>query len=83
MTILEKELASPSSAAIPSLVHAVVRDNVGAVVSQAVLSEVVKRLSDGTVKDADVRKRCIEGVLEALSGRVVNYEEQVRRPALD
>ncbi|KAG2013611.1 COP8 [Coprinopsis cinerea AmutBmut pab1-1] len=54
----------------------VVRDVGGIVVARTVLSELVKLLGEGTIKDHDIRRRVIEETLETIQPRLVSYEEQ-------
>jgi COP9 signalosome complex subunit 4 len=53
------------------------QDNVGLVVGRQVLSELVKTLGEGTIKDMQLRKRLVEDTLSAVQPRIVSYEEQV------
>ncbi|KAF8639949.1 hypothetical protein AX17_001199 [Amanita inopinata Kibby_2008] len=63
---------------IHTLVHTVVnQDNVGLVVGRQVLAELVRALAQGTVKDADLRRRIVEDTLATVQPRIVSYEEQV------
>jgi COP9 signalosome complex subunit 4 len=52
-------------------------DNVGLVVGRQVLSELVKVLGEGTIRDHDLRKRVVEETLATVQPRIVSYEEQV------
>ena len=62
-----------------ALVDTVVnQDSVGLVVGRQVLSELVKILGEGAIKDVDLRKRVVEDTLETVQPRIVSYEEQVR-----
>ncbi|KNZ81463.1 COP9 signalosome complex subunit 4 [Termitomyces sp. J132] len=70
----------PSSlvADLHKLVDTVVnQDSVGLVVGRQVLSELVKILGEGSVKDAELRKRVVEDTLTTVQPRIVSYEEQV------
>ncbi|KJA30241.1 hypothetical protein HYPSUDRAFT_50595 [Hypholoma sublateritium FD-334 SS-4] len=61
-----------------ALVDTVVnQDSVGLVVGRQVLSELVKILGEGAIKDVDLRKRVVEDTLETVQPRIVSYEEQV------
>ncbi|KAJ7068304.1 hypothetical protein C8F01DRAFT_1117685 [Mycena amicta] len=61
-----------------SLVDTVVnQDSVGLVVGRQVLSELVKILGDGAVKDPELRKTLVEDTLSVIQPRIVSYEEQV------
>ena len=53
----------------------IISDNVGPVVSQSALNELVKRLE--VIKDADLKRNSIQSILAALSSRSVSYEEQI------
>ncbi|KAF8974531.1 hypothetical protein BDZ97DRAFT_1647133 [Flammula alnicola] len=61
-----------------TLVDTVVnQDSVGLVVGRQVLSELVKILGEGAIKDVDLRKRVVEDTLATVQPRIVSYEEQV------
>ena len=47
------------------------------VVGRQVLSELVKSLSGGAIKDTELRKRVVEDTLATIQPRIVSYEEQV------
>ena len=68
----------PSSAHdLHALVDTVVnQDSVGLVVGRQVLSELVKILGEGTIKDVELRKRVVEDTLATVQPRIVSYEEQ-------
>lgn len=71
---------SPSSVAkeVHTLVdHVVNQDTAGLVVARQVLSELVKGLGEGAIKDAELRRKIIEDTLETVQPRIVSYEEQV------
>jgi len=53
------------------------QDTVGLVVGRQVLSELVKTLGEGSIKDVQLRKRLVEDTLSAVQPRIVSYEEQV------
>lgn len=53
------------------------QDSVGLVVGRQVLSELVKTLGEGTIRDVQLRKRLVEDTLSAVQPRIVSYEEQV------
>lgn len=78
------EIFSQPEPAIPAslrlLVDTVVnQDSVGLVVGRQVLSEVVKSLGEGIVKDYDLRKQLVESTLTIVQPRIVSYEEQVHQ----
>lgn len=83
-TSLLKEALSQSNptslvADVHTLVDAVVnQDNVNLVVGRQVLSELVKQLSEGVVKDREVRKRIVQDTIALAQRHLVSYEEQVR-----
>lgn len=56
------------------------QDSIGLVVGRQVLSELVKSLGDGIIKDVQLRKRLVEDTLSAVQPRIVSYEEQVSMP---
>lgn len=61
-----------------TLVDTVVnQDSVGLVVGRQVLSELVKVLAEGAIKDIELRKRVVEDTLNTVQPRIVSYEEQV------
>lgn len=65
---------------LKALVDTVVnKDSVGLVVGRQVLAELVKVLSEGAIKDSDLKKRVVEETLETLQPRIVSYEEQVMK----
>ncbi|KAG6876256.1 hypothetical protein C0993_004668 [Termitomyces sp. T159_Od127] len=53
------------------------QDSVGLVVGRQVLSELVKILGEGSIKDAELRKRVVEDTLSTVQPRIVSYEEQI------
>ncbi|KAG6890351.1 hypothetical protein C0992_002176 [Termitomyces sp. T32_za158] len=53
------------------------QDSVGLVVGRQVLSELVKILGEGSIKDAELRRRVVEDTLSTVQPRIVSYEEQV------
>lgn len=64
-------------------VHAIVdnvvnQESVGLVISRLILSELVKALSEGKIKDTELRKVIVQGTLNIVQPRIVSYEEQVR-----
>ncbi|KAI0650818.1 hypothetical protein C8Q79DRAFT_1064298 [Trametes meyenii] len=63
---------------IRTLVDNVVnQESVGLVISRGILSELVKALSGGKIKDTDRRKRIVEDTLNIIQPRIISYEEQV------
>jgi COP9 signalosome complex subunit 4 len=76
--ILVREDHSTVAADLHLLLDTVVnQDSVGLVVGRQVLSELVKTLGEGTIKDVQLRKRLVEDTLSAVQPRIVSYEEQV------
>jgi COP9 signalosome complex subunit 4 len=76
--ILTRATPSTVVADLHTLVDTVVnQDSVGLVVGRQVLSELVKILGEGTIKDVDLRKRVVEDTLATVQPRIVSYEEQV------
>lgn len=74
--------SGPNPSAIAADLHTLVdtvvnQDNVGLVVGRQVLSELVKVLGEGTVKDVELRKRIVQDTLTTIQPRIVSYEEQV------
>ena len=60
-----------------TLVDTVVNQDAGGlVVGRQVLSELVKVLGEGAIKDAELRKRVVEDTLATVQPRIVSYEEQ-------
>ncbi|KAI1795235.1 hypothetical protein LXA43DRAFT_882427 [Ganoderma leucocontextum] len=59
------------------LVENVNQDSVGLVIGRLVLTELVKALSEGKIKDTELRKTIVRDVLELIQPRIVTYEEQV------
>jgi len=53
------------------------QDNIGLVVSRQVLSELVKILGGGTIKNHELRKCVVKDILATVQPRIVSYEEQV------
>jgi hypothetical protein len=76
--IITRSNQSAVAADLHILVNTVVNhDNVGLVVGRQVLSELVKVLGEGAIKDAELRKRVVEDTLTTVQPRIVSYEEQV------
>ncbi|KAI0771632.1 hypothetical protein BD413DRAFT_58918 [Trametes elegans] len=76
--ILSRSDQSNLTAEIHTLIDNVVnQESVGLVISRGVLSELVKALSEGKVKDPEQRKQIVEDTLRIVQPRIVSYEEQV------
>ncbi|KAL6300798.1 hypothetical protein BKA93DRAFT_800404 [Sparassis latifolia] len=80
-SILAEVLSRPDQAElakdIHTIVETVVQDNVGLIIGRQVLSELVKALAEGAVKNNELRKRVVEDTLATVQPRLVSYEEQV------
>ena len=76
--LISREDQSSLAADVHTLVDNVVnQESVGLVISRLILSELVKALADGTVKDRTARKNIVEDTLNIIRPRIVSYEEQV------
>ncbi|KAH9899865.1 hypothetical protein C8Q73DRAFT_743706 [Cubamyces lactineus] len=76
--ILSREDQSNLAADIHTLIDNVVnQESIGLVISRSILSELVKALSEGKVKDTNLRKQIVEDTLSIVQPRIVSYEEQV------
>jgi COP9 signalosome complex subunit 4 len=75
---LSKANQTSNSSNVHTLIDTVVnQDNVGLVVGRQVLSELVRLLGEGVIKDRELRKRIVEDTLATIQPRLVSYEEQV------
>jgi COP9 signalosome complex subunit 4 len=82
LSLLSEIFSRPSSASTAADLHTLVdtvinQDNVGLVVGRQVLSELVRMLGEGIVKDNELRRRIVEDTLATVQRRLVSYEEQV------
>ncbi|RDB22701.1 COP9 signalosome complex subunit 4 [Hypsizygus marmoreus] len=82
ISLIPEILARPTPASVAADLHTLVdtvvnQDSVGLVVGRQVLSELVKILGDGAIKDVELRKRVVEDTLNTVQPRIVSYEEQV------
>ncbi|KAI0638191.1 hypothetical protein C8Q77DRAFT_1070498 [Trametes polyzona] len=78
LEILSREDQSNLHADIHTLVDNVVnQESVGLVISRGIISELVKALSEGKIRDTEQRKRIVEDILSIIQPRIVSYEEQV------
>ncbi|KZT05510.1 uncharacterized protein LAESUDRAFT_714771 [Laetiporus sulphureus 93-53] len=59
------------------LVENVVQENVGHVIGRQVLSELVKALDDGRIRNNALRKQIVQDILNTIQPRIITYEEQV------
>nr|VWO97753.1 N/A [Ganoderma boninense] len=75
--LLTREDQTGLDSDIHLLVENVNQDSVGLVIGRLVLTELVKALSEGKVKDTELRKTIVKDVLELIQPRIVTYEEQV------
>ena len=76
------QILSQSDDAVARDLHTLVdtvvnQESVGLVVGRQVLSELVRILPEGAIKDTDLRKRVVEETLAIVQPRIVSYEEQV------
>ena len=80
--LLSREDYSTLAADIHTLVDNVVnQESVGLVISRLILSELVKALSEGKIKDTQLRKQIVQDTLNIVQPRIVSYEEQVSTPS--
>lgn len=81
ISLIPEILAKPPDSLVTdlhTLVDTVVNlDAVGLVVGRQVLSELVKVLGEGVIKDLGLRKRVVENTLNTVQPRIVSFEEQV------
>lgn len=82
ISLLQEIISRSDQSTIATDLHSVVdtvvnQESVGLVVGRQVLSELVKILGDGVIKDTDLRKRVVEDTLATVEPRIVSYEEQV------
>ena len=80
--LLTEVLSQQGTTAITRDVHTVIetvvtQDNVGIVVGRQILSELVKNLAGGIVKNLDVKKEIVKDTLAIVQPHLVSYEEQV------
>ncbi|CAL1700674.1 unnamed protein product [Somion occarium] len=80
ISLLQEVFSSPDRSRIAQDIHTIVenviQDSVGIVVGRQVLTELVKILGDGSIKDHDLRKRIVEDTIAIIQPRLVSYEEQ-------
>ncbi|KAF9457017.1 hypothetical protein BDZ94DRAFT_1274274 [Collybia nuda] len=82
ISLIPEILARSDPSAVLADLHILVdtvvnQDNIGLVVGRQVLSELVKILGEGTIKDINLCKRVVEDTLATVQPRIVSYEEQV------
>ena len=76
--IFAEQQSATFTADIHTLVNTVVnQDSVGLVVGRQVLSELVKILTDGAIRDQELKKTILQDTLTIAQPRLVSYEEQV------
>lgn len=76
--LISREDQTDLPADIHTLVDNVVnQESVGLVISRLILSELVKALSEGKVKNTELKKAIVQDTLDIIQPRVVSYEEQV------
>lgn len=79
-SLLRDTLSSPNDATVGADLHTfvdavVAQDNL--LVGRQILSEVVKFLADGAIKDGDLKKAVVEDIIGITLPKIVSYEEQV------
>jgi COP9 signalosome complex subunit 4 len=83
ISLLNETFASPRDPSLSRNVHALVEHLIthdpGIIVGRQVLSELVQKLTDGTIGDTDVRKEIVQDVFATVQPRLTTYEEQVSR----
>ncbi|KAG5651356.1 hypothetical protein H0H81_008973 [Sphagnurus paluster] len=82
ISIIPQILATSDPSTLVADLHKLVdtvvnQDNVGLVVGRQVLSDLVKILGEGSIKDVELRKRVVQDTLNTVQPRIVSYEEQV------
>ncbi|KAG6916288.1 hypothetical protein DXG01_007529 [Tephrocybe rancida] len=82
IALIPEILARPDPTILVADLHKLVdtvvnQDSIGLVVGRQVLSELVKILGEGSIKDVELRKRVVEDTLTTVQPRIVSYEEQV------
>lgn len=80
-SLVHEIIARPDQSAVAQDIHALVdtvvnQDSVGLVVGRQVLSELVKILGEGAIKNPELRKAVVEDTLALIQPRIVSYEEQ-------
>ena len=80
--LLSQTLSNSSGRALANDLHFLVdalvtQDCAGLVVGRQVLTELVKALKDGVVKDREIKKHIVKDTLAISQPRLVSYEEQV------
>lgn len=86
LSLLPEILSRSNPSAVASDLHLLVetvvnQDSVGLVVGRQVLSELVKSLGAGSIRENELRKRVVEDTLATIQPRIVSYEEQVSSQA--
>ncbi|KAI0375642.1 hypothetical protein BV20DRAFT_984498 [Pilatotrama ljubarskyi] len=81
-SVLSEVLSREDQSNVVGDIHALIdnvvnQESVGLVISRGVLSELVKALSEGRIKDPEQRQRIVEDTLSIVQPRIVSYEEQV------
>jgi COP9 signalosome complex subunit 4 len=80
--LLTETLSQQDPASVARDVHTLVQavlteDHVGIVAGRQVLSDLVKYLVEGAVKDTEVKKEIVKDILVIAQPRSVSFEEQV------
>ena len=83
LSLLSQIFSNTNGRAVASDLHALVdalvtQDGATLVVARQVLTELVKNLSEGIIKDREIKKQIIKDTLAITQPRLVSYEEQVR-----
>ncbi|VDB85384.1 unnamed protein product [Peniophora sp. CBMAI 1063] len=82
LSLLSDIFSNPTSSIAPSihaLVEHVITTDPGIIVGRQFFTELVARLTDGTVADTETRKTVIQDALSTLQSRLTTYEEQVNQ----
>lgn len=81
VSLLTEVLSVPDQSSLQQNIHVIIenslQDNVGIVGGRQVLTELVKLLEKGAVKDTELTKQIVEDTLSLIQPRIINYEEQV------
>lgn len=83
ISLIPQIIALPDPTSVLNDLHTLVdtvvnQESIGLVVGRQVLSELVKVLGEGAIRDVELRKRVVQDILNTTQPRIVSYEEQVR-----
>jgi len=83
ISLIPQIIALPDPASVLNDLHTLVdtvvnQESIGLVVGRQVLSELVKVLGEGAIRDVELCKRVVQDILNTTQPRIVSYEEQVR-----